>query len=44
MKSPKKIKYEEVIKDLKFLIRQTKIIEHEQDYKEIKRLHKKYGN
>lgn len=35
--------YEEVLADLRFMLEQSYIIEHKQDYDGIRRLCKKYG-
>lgn len=43
MKKPKSFTVEEVLADIKFLLEQSYIIEHKQDYDGICRLRKKYG-
>lgn len=43
MKKPKDYPKQEILADLKFMIIQSYIIEHEQDYEKICAIRKKYG-
>lgn len=43
MNKNKSVPYEELLADLKFMLEQSYIIEHEQDYAKIRELCRKYG-